>query len=92
MARRPKATYEPQAEVQDLVAITAALAHHLPPAAEPTAAPASPLPERISLARGAARCEDEEDVLDPDDALPLPAGWTRWNPDRDRARGAIIIG
>ena len=83
-----------------LVAITAALAGPYPPMAEP-AEPAdpqagpqpAPAPERISLSRPAARYEDEEEeALYPSDNVPLPAGWTRWNPDRDRARGPIIIG
>jgi len=79
-----------------LIAITAALAGPYPPAAAPAdpqaCPPPAPAPERVSLARGAARYEEEEDVLVPDDAVPLPAGWTRWNPDPDRARGPIIIG
>ena len=78
-----------------LIAITAALAGPYPPAAAPTE-PADPppahAPERISLSRPTARYEEEEEALYPSDNVPLPAGWTRWNPDRDRARGPIIIG
>ena len=79
-----------------LGAVTAALAGPYPPAAAPadppTSPPPAPAPERVSLARGAARYEEEEEALYPSDNVPLPAGWTRWNPDRDRARGPIIIG
>lgn len=79
-----------------LGAVTAALAGPYPPAVEPAepqaGPPPAPAPERVSLARGPARYEEEEDVLITDDAVPLPAGWTRWNPDHDRPRGPIIIG
>lgn len=79
-----------------LVAIAAALTGQVPPAAEPATEPAQPPvyppAERICLARGAARYDEEEGTLDSGDSVPLPAGWTRWNPDLDRPRGPIIIG